>query len=367
MESLAKDFTKAVEAMTLMSQAATKAAADATAAQNETITKLIEKMDADKAEAAAATAKWKMQEKSEKDEKKVDVTVQKSFSDLPKLSGKPEEFDSWRFKMYQYLTKDENYTNLLEWIEKQQDDIDDENIESFDLMMTTEKATKMDMKWYNTQLWSILTLNCTGEALGRIKNLEGKTTTRGFSAWLRVTKDFRGMSAQRLIGLVERIYSPIRAKKTADVPLAIEAWEMSLGEYERHTEQSVPPIAKMWAFRKIVTEEMEKDLKRLCTSLKEYKDCKRYVEEQVAMSRPAHFADAGDRDKKTKKESETIDALFAELHKLKGEKQEEDEPWSEGVDQKTTDELEAQLFALRDGSEGGGKGWGKDGGGKSNA
>jgi hypothetical protein len=288
LDKMAADLLSAVTAMTSLSEslqanqeAAARQTANAMAAQGEVMTRLMAKMDEEK----RAKEEWKStKDEKEKKADRKDVTAAKAFSDLPKFSGKPDQFENWRFKMYQYLTKDVNYVKLIAWIEKQ---TDEPNERTMDEHAANEYGAddEFDMKWYNAQLWAVLASNCEGDALGRIRNLENKSETRGIISWLRITKEYRGMSAQRLIGLGERIYSPIRVKRTQDVPLAVEAWEMSLSEFERHTGQDVPPIAKMWALRKIVTEELEKDLKRLCTSLTEYKDCKRYVEEQVAMLR----------------------------------------------------------------------------------
>jgi hypothetical protein len=186
--------------------------------------------------------------------KKEDITMQKGFGDLPKLTGKPESQASWRFKMYQYLTKDLKYVEILNWIEAKKGMITEEEINDFE--MNNETLEAGDMMWYNSQLWSILTMNCVDEALGQIRNLEDQPGTRGVNAWYRVTKDFRGMSAQRLIGLVERTYAPARIKKIEELPNGIEEWEMILAEYEKHAKAKVPEIVKIWAFRKLVTESL---------------------------------------------------------------------------------------------------------------
>ena len=68
-----------------------------------------------------------------------------------------------------------------------------------------------------------------------MKNVEPDTDKRGFRAWYRVTKDYRGMSTQRLIGLVETVYAPTRTPDFSELSSTIVAWEMTLDEYERHT------------------------------------------------------------------------------------------------------------------------------------
>ena len=60
----------------------------------------------------------KMVDKKKEKENR-DVTTLKAFSDLPKLDGKPETFDNWHFKMFQFLTKDKNYIDIVKWIEEE--------------------------------------------------------------------------------------------------------------------------------------------------------------------------------------------------------------------------------------------------------
>jgi hypothetical protein len=107
----------------------------------------------------------------------------------------------------------------------------------------------------------------------------------------------------------------------------------------------------------LVTEDLERDLKKLCSTLKDYKECKRYVEEQVAMSKPAHFTD--DRLKKGKiaSKEEMANSLFAKIQELRdveGDENYECEP----CDPSKWDEMEGALMAIKGGG-GGNKGGGK--------
>ncbi len=278
-----------------------------------------------------------------------DVTTLKGFTDLLKNDGKPETFDNWRFKMHQFLTKDETYVDLLKWIEGLRAEVVPEVVEQHG------KDKGIDMKWYNSQLWAVLTMNCIGDALGQIKNLEQDTEVRGVNAWLRVTRDFRGMSAQRLIGLVGRVFAPTRVKRIADVTLALEKWESNLIEYQHHGGTVMPEFAKMYAIRHFVPEELEKDLMRMCTTLGTFYEYKRYIEEQVAMSKPAHFNDAVEKRHKVKAEVRDVDALLARVQELKEETEASTRRDGGAVHggEDDLDDLEAELYALKGVGKGG--------------
>ena len=117
------------------------------------------------------------------------------------------------------------------------------------------------------------TLNCVGEALTQIKNLEQDTNSRGFKAWHRATKEYRGTSVQRLVGLVEKVYAPTRAPDLNDLTGHIEDWEMAVADYGRIKDDvavnhKVPELVKVWALRKLVPKELEQDLERMCQTLR---------------------------------------------------------------------------------------------------
>ena len=78
------------------------------------------------------------------------MTSLKAFSDLPKLDGRPENFDNWRFKMFQFLSKDPEYIKIVQWIEGSAN-ITEDSITKF---KTDNVITPEDADWYNNQLWS---------------------------------------------------------------------------------------------------------------------------------------------------------------------------------------------------------------------
>ena len=74
-----------------------------------------------------------------------DITMSKSFTDLPKNHGKVEGFENWRFTMSQFLSKDEVYVELLRWVEKEGIEMEIMNVREY------EREHNIDLKWYNSQ------------------------------------------------------------------------------------------------------------------------------------------------------------------------------------------------------------------------
>ena len=96
--------------------------------------------------------------------KRIDITREKTFTDLPKLSGKPEAFSNWRFKMFEYLSRDESFAAVINWVESKKEVITIEDMNDHEMQDNILQIG--DMKWYNYQLWSILAVNCIDEPLG---------------------------------------------------------------------------------------------------------------------------------------------------------------------------------------------------------
>ena len=130
------------------------------------------------------------------------------------------------------------------------------------------RAKYPQLGWYNQQLYQVLALNCKGEALAMIKALAAGEyeATRGVTAWYRLTRDHRGSSAQRILGLVGRVFQPQRCPKMSDIPSHVELWESRIREYEKLVYQTekiqtkVPDSCKVFIVRSLVPRDLEKDL-----------------------------------------------------------------------------------------------------------
>ena len=64
-------------------------------------------------------AKRGLRRSGEDGEKQASLTTKRAFTLLPKYSGKPEEFDDWRFQMTQFFAEDPNFLRILEWAESE--------------------------------------------------------------------------------------------------------------------------------------------------------------------------------------------------------------------------------------------------------
>ena len=58
-------------------------------------------------------------ETREKPRDKEGMTTRRAFSMLPSYNGKPEEYDTWRFQVTQFLAQDVYLPKFLDWIENE--------------------------------------------------------------------------------------------------------------------------------------------------------------------------------------------------------------------------------------------------------
>ena len=334
-----------------------------------------------------------------KPKSKESITSKRAFTMLPSYSGKPEEYDTWRFQLVQFLSQDAGFPAMLDWIEtelgdeschkveieekeqKNKKDLEDEHggamtTEELDKKKEYEEKKLQSFNWHNEQLFQVLALNCKGDALAMIKNLASTEheRTRGVTAWHRLTRDHRGSNTQRILGLVGRVFQPPRSTKHSDLTGAIEMWETRIREYERLVEQTegdkckVPQSCKVFIVRNMVPKDMEKDLLKIHPTAS-YVKTKEYIMEQINLKRHCHFEDKdNNKDKdKDKPVPMDVDALLAKIYELKAGKEEGAEGGEEGTGGKedqggageegtTLEDIERELLAL--------KGYGKGGKGK---
>ena len=247
------------------------------------------------------------------------------------------------------------------------------------------KCPQLD--WYNQQLYQVLALSCKGEALAMIKALAAgeHEGTRGVTAWYRLTRDHRGSSAQRILGLVGRVFQPQRCVKMSDISSHLELWESRIREYEKLVFQTekiqtkVPDSCKVFIVRSMVPKGLDNDLLKIHPTAN-YKTTKEYILEQASLERDAHFDDEGNHDKPVPMEVDALLAKVTALREGRGEcdeasdgkeshlydscggrpQHQEEETWSDHSSV-TLDQIEKELMALKGNK--GGKG-GKGGKGK---
>ena len=144
-------------------------------------------------------------------------------------------------------------------------------------------------------------------------------TTRGVTAWYRLTRDHRGSMAQRILGLVGRVFQLQRCVKMSDISSHLELWESHIREYEKLVFQTekiqtkVPDSCKVFIVRSFVPKDLEKDMLKISPTAN-YMMTKEYILEQASLERDAHFDDKGKHDKLVLME---VDALLAKVTALK--------------------------------------------------
>ena len=168
------------------------------------------------------------------------MTTKRAFTMLPHYLGKVEEYETWRCQFIQFLSQEPYFVEFLEWIENDLGSenqhftaVLEKNLEHEDAVRDVcadhsnpptpqekkeENETRVmypQLGWYNQQLYQVLALNFKGEALAMIKAVAAGEyeATRGVTAWYRLTGDHRGSSAQRILGLVGRVFQPQRCQK----------------------------------------------------------------------------------------------------------------------------------------------------------
>ena len=143
--------------------------------------------------------------------------------------------------------------------------------------------------------------------------------TRGVTAWYRLTRDHRGSGAQRILGLVGRVFQTQRCVKMSEISSHFELWESRIREYEKLVFQTekiqtkVPDSCKVFIVRSLVPKDLEKDLLKIHPTAN-YKTTEEYILEQASLERDAHFDDKGKHDKPVPME---VDALLAKVTALK--------------------------------------------------
>ena len=246
----------------------------------------------------------------------------------------------------QFLSQEPYFVAFLEWIENElyaeeqhflavqeknilhEEKVTDVTADHANLPTPQEKkeahetrAKYPQLGWYNQQLYQVLALNCKGEALAMIKALAAGEyeATRGVTAWYRLTREHRGSSAQRILGLVGRVLQPQRCPKMSDIPSHVELWESRIREYEKLVYQTekiqtkVPDSCKVFIVRSLVPRDLEKDLLKVHPTAN-YKATKEHILEQASVRRHVHFDDKGKQDKPVPME---VDALLAKVSTLK--------------------------------------------------
>jgi hypothetical protein len=205
--------------------------------------------------------------------------AKKGFAALPQFDGKAEKYDDWRFKVVTFLEMEDNFRELIEWIEKQSKMPTEEELGEWE-----DEDEERDSKLMNEQLYNFLCLNLKDEALTMVKNMKLKPRVSGVASWWKFQHDCQALTGQRIQALANAIYKPSRAKKYGDVVVAIERWERDISRFEAATGK-IAEETKTFSLRQLVPEELDQLITANSNTLKNYEQVKAYVNEQVSLRR----------------------------------------------------------------------------------
>ena len=181
--------------------------------------------------------------------------------------------------MQQFLRPFDNYEMLLDWAK----DIDEEpQLIDIEEKQEEEKSAnyKSDLKWFNNQLYSILSLVCTDDALQVVKNLREEGPTRGFRAWYQLTREVAGKSGVRLEKLSDRVHHPKPMKGYHEGLAVLAKWKEDLRELAKIEGQNLSGLTKRTALKSMLPEELQHDLEK-DRSLKTFESAWKYAQEQI--------------------------------------------------------------------------------------
>ena len=90
----------------------------------------------------------------------------------------------------------------------------------------------------------------------RLKNLHLQSDVNGVVSWWGFNQDCQELVGQRIQGLANAIYKPVRAKKYGDVLGSIEKWERDIHRFEAATGK-IREETKTFSLRQLVPEELD--------------------------------------------------------------------------------------------------------------
>ena len=241
-----------------------------------------------KAEIVSLKTKLEEQENSKSSEKPYRdfkknrdlFTTKKGFSDVPNFDGKAEKYDDWRFKATTFIEIEDNFKELIEYIEKLPNMPTEDNLNEWE-----DEKIDRDVKTMNEQLYNFLCLNLKDEALTMVKNMKLKPRICGVASWWKFQHDCQSLTGQRIQALANSIYKPSRVKKYADVTVAMEKWERDLNRFVLATNQDIAEETKTFSLRQLVPDELDQLITANSNTLKNYEQVKAYVNEQVSLRR----------------------------------------------------------------------------------
>ena len=211
------------------------------------------------------------------------LTDYKSLDQLPKFNGEEKYFSDFEFKLQQFLRPFDNYEMLIDWAK----DLDEEPA-LLDLeekqVQEQQAGQKSDLPWFNNQLYSILSLICTDDALQVVKNLREEGPTRGFRAWYQLTREVASKSGVRLEKLSDKVHHPKPMKNLHEGLAVLARWKEDLRELTKIQGQPLAEITMRTSMKSMLPEELQHDLEK-DSRYKTFAASWKFVQEQIPIRR----------------------------------------------------------------------------------
>ena len=221
----------------------------------------------------------------------------KSFSDVPKWDGSDKSFGDFEFKLHQFLAPFERFEAFMNWV-KELDEPPTEQL--IDDAHTSEqgKNDKIDVKWMNRELYSILSLKTEADPLQISKGEKENYAFRGAAAWHRITREVAGKTGTRLERLADKVHHPKKVESYADALAAVNKWKLNCAELAKIEGQQISDITKRTTLKGMIPTDLAHDLEK-DKSLKDWTKAWNFVIEQIPLRkewRPLKKKDKDDMD-----------------------------------------------------------------------
>ena len=219
------------------------------------------------------------------DKTKMDLAEWKSFGALTTFDGDEKSFSDWEFKLQTFVRPLRQFEAYLDWVKERDEEI---SVETWQGMKGAVDWTHGDgmvkLDWYDDQLFSVLSLLCTGSALASVKNVREEYGVRGAKAYWKIMREVASKSGVRLERLADIVHHP---KQITDYKVGkqmLEHWEAKRKELEKIEGQPLSDLTKRTTLKKMLPADLLRDLERDRT-LKDWSSAWNFVLEQIPLRR----------------------------------------------------------------------------------
>ena len=199
--------------------------------------------------------------RGQRDDHKKDLTEKKSFDKVPTFDGNEKDFTDFEFKFQQFVRPFKYFEQFLDWIKNL-----DEEPEIGELQhkaqQTAQEDPKVDILWYDEQLYGVLSLITTSTALQTVKNLRDHEGVRGCKAWYQITREVAGRSGVRLERLADRVHHPKPMSSYKEAMARLIEWENDCKELAKLEKQPLSDLTKRTTLRAMLPPDLLRDLEQ---------------------------------------------------------------------------------------------------------